>query len=71
MNTEKVSEEILSRPRLDTFEELIHCDDVITKENRTKLFEDFLGIKNELKLNGNGSSISDNMNDESDNSVCS
>ena len=43
---EKISEEILSLPRLDTFEELIHSDDIITKENRTKLFEDLYEIKN-------------------------
>jgi hypothetical protein len=67
---EKISEEILSLPRLDTFEELIHSDDIITKENRTKLFEDFSEIKHELKLIGNNN-IHNNTTSESDNSISS
>ena len=71
---EKISEEILSLPRLDTFEELIHSDDIITKENRTKLFEDFYEIKHELQLIGNNNTNNNNNNNttsESDNSISS
>ena len=75
---EKLSEEILSLPRLGTFEELIHSDDTLTKENRTKLFEDFFEIKHELKLIGNNTNTSNtnnttsgDLNYESDNSISS
>ena len=71
MSTERVSDEVLSRPRLGTFEELIRCDDLTTKENRTRLFEDFLEIKHELKSVLNSTNAIDNTNELSDNSISS
>ena len=49
LKSEKVSEEMLKRPRLMTFENLAQTDNLL-KENRIKLYEDILEAKNEMKL---------------------
>ena len=50
LKSEKISEELLKRPRLLTFEFIVHSNDEETKENRIKLYEDFISIKNEMKF---------------------
>ena len=49
-NFEKIDEKMLKRPRLLTFEIIVHSNDEETKENRIKLYEDFISIKNEMKF---------------------
>ena len=39
---------MLKRPRLLTFEIIIHFNDEETKENRIQLYEDFISIKNDI-----------------------
>ena len=61
LTSEKVSEEMLKRPRLMTFENLAHTDNLL-KENRLKLYEDILEAKNEMKRTD---STSNKMSDAS------
>ena len=61
LTSEKVSEEMLKRPRLMTFENLAHTDNLL-KENRLKLYEDILEAKNKMKLTD---STSNKMSDAS------
>ncbi len=49
-NFEKINEKMLKRPRLLTFEIIVHSNDEERKENRMKLYEDFISIKNEMKF---------------------
>ena len=49
-NFEKIDEKMLKRPRLLTFEIIVHSNDEERKENRMKLYEDFISIKNEMKF---------------------
>ena len=46
-NNEKINENFLSKPRLVTFEILVHSNLKQMKENRIQLYEDFLNIKKE------------------------
>ena len=39
---------MLKRPRLLTFEIIVHFNDEETKENRIQLYEDFISIKNDI-----------------------
>ena len=39
---------MLKRPRLLTFEIIIHFNDEEIKENRIQLYEDFISIKNDI-----------------------
>ena len=41
---------MLKRPRLLTFEILVHFNGEETKENRIQLYEDFISIKNDIKF---------------------
>ena len=41
---------MLKRPRLLTFEILVHFNDEETKENRIQLYEDFISIKNDINF---------------------
>jgi hypothetical protein len=41
---------MLKRPRLLTFEIIVHSNVEERKENRMKLYEDFISIKNEMKF---------------------
>ena len=41
---------MLKRPRLLTFEIIIHFNDEETKENRIQLYEDFISIKNDINF---------------------
>ena len=41
---------MLKRPRLLTFEIIVHFNDEETKENRIQLYEDFISIKNDIKF---------------------
>ena len=61
LKSEKVSEQMLKRPRLMTFESLAQSNNLL-KENRMKLYEDILEAKNEMKLTD---STSNKMSDAS------
>ena len=41
---------MLKRPRLLTFEIIVHFNGEETKENRIQLYEDFISIKNDIKF---------------------
>ena len=41
---------MLKRPRLLTFEIIVHFNDEETKENRIQLYEDFISIKNDINF---------------------
>ena len=41
---------MLKRPRLLTFEIIVHFNGEETKENRIQLYEDFISIKNNIKF---------------------
>ena len=61
LKSEKVSEQMLKRPRLMTFESLAQSNNLL-KENRMKLYEDIIEAKNEMKLTD---SVSNKMSDAS------
>ena len=63
LKSEKVSEQMLKRPRLMTFESLAQPNNLL-KENRMKLYEDILEAKNEMKLT-ESDSVSNKMSDAS------
>lgn len=63
LKSEKVSEQMLKRPRLMTFESLAQSNNLL-KENRMKLYEDILEAKNEMKLT-ESDSVSNKMSDAS------
>ena len=50
LKSEKISEELLKRPRLLTFENIFHSQINQTKENRIKFYEDILNVKYNLRL---------------------
>ena len=53
---------MLKRPRLLTFEILVHFNGEETKENRIQLYEDFISIKNYIKFSTSVSSNNTNFN---------
>ena len=53
---------MLKRPRLLTFEIIVHFNDEETKENRIQLYEDFISIKNDIKFSTTVSSNNVNLN---------
>ena len=63
LKSEKVSEQMLKRPRLMTFESLAKSNNLL-KENRMKLYEDIIEAKNEMKLT-ESDSVSNKMSDAS------
>ncbi len=63
LKSEKVSEQMLKRPRLMTFESLAQSNNLL-KENRMKLYEDIIEAKNEMKLT-ESDSVSNKMSDAS------
>ena len=63
LESEKVSEQMLKRPRLMTFESLAQSNNLL-KENRMKLYEDIIEAKNEMKLT-ESDSVSNKMSDAS------
>ena len=50
LKSEKISEELLKRPRLLTFENIFHSQIGEAKENRKKFYEDILNAKYNLRL---------------------
>ena len=63
LKSEKVSEQMLKRPRLMTFESLAQSNNLL-KENRMKLYEENNKKKNEMKLT-ESDSVSNKMSDAS------
>ena len=63
LKSEKISEQMLKRPRLMTFESLAQSNNLL-KENRMKLYEDIIEAKNEMKLT-ESDSVSNKMSDAS------
>lgn len=63
LKSEKMYEQMLKRPRLMTFENLAHTNNLL-KENRIKLYEDILEAKNEMKST-EGDSSSNKQTDSS------
>ena len=53
---------MLKRPRLLTFEIIVHFNGEETKENRIQLYEDFISIKNIIKFSTTVSSNNANFN---------
>ena len=62
-SNELISHEIVSRPRLMTFEKLVKCEDNVKEKNRLKLYEDILEIKKKVKEEPERA-FSDDTNDE-------
>ena len=50
LKSEKISEELLKRPRLLTFENIFHSQIGEAKENRKKFYEDILNVKYNFRL---------------------
>ena len=50
LKSEIISEELLKRPRLLTFENIFHSEIGEAKENRKKFYEDILSAKHNLRL---------------------
>ena len=61
-----ISQELLKRPRLMTFENITHCSLEESEKSKLKLYEDFINLKNETKRAHNISfKLSDDTNSNS------
>ena len=62
----QISYELLKRPRLMTFENIIHCSLEESEKSKLELYEDFINLKNESKKTQNISfKLSDDTNSNS------
>lgn len=56
-----ISHEVIKRPRLMTFEDIIKCDNNMTEKNRLELYKDIINIKENNERDNTNNNNNDNI----------